>query len=285
MSRIVKIIIAVVAVLAILGAAAGVVAWTQSDKYDQKDLSHVGRYDVGALDSNGNYMSVNTSIYTKKPIECQGLNCTLSFDSVVSYEIFFYDQNNVFVHRTGKLTGAFVEDSVPFFVKFARIVITPNDDDKVTSLEVSKYAKQLTVKVNREQGFKNYTDNLVKVGALDMAISSETGEDVENLNDNNMVSEFINVSSYEECLTFRVGKYTDLTNSVIYLYDNQKKYVGYAHIVGNASIAFTSSEGTIYYNLPLDKIHFRYIRRCCFNFNYYPFRCSLYVMSANIEIY
>lgn len=256
MNKIAKTILIIVLCLAVVGGIFGVVAWTQSDKFDQKDLSFLGKYDVGGLDSNGNYMSTNASIYTKKPIECQGLNCNLVFDSTISYQLYFYDQNNEFVHTTGKLTGTFTEDGVPFFAKYVRIVITPNDDDKVTSMEVVKYAKQLKVSANREQGFKNYTENLVKVGTLDKAVNQNTGELVDLADKSNFVSEYIDVAPYDEAMMFRVGKFTDISNSAFYMYDANKNYVGYAQIGENASVIFTASDGTNYYSVSLDKIIF-----------------------------
>ena len=266
MSKTIKIILIVVLCLAVLGGIAGVVAWTQSDKFDTKDVSYIGKYSVGGLDSAGNYMSTNASIYTKSPIECQGLNCNLVFDNSISYQLYFYDQNNEFVHTTGRLTGTFVEDSVPFFAKYVRIVITPNDDDKVTSLEVNKYAKQLNVSVNREQGFKNYTENLVKIGELDKSVDSSTGEFVDLPDNNNFVSEKIDVSPYKEAMMFRVGKYTDISNSIFYMYDANKNYVGYAAIGDSANVIFTSSDGTNYYSVSFDKISsdsFKYIVVTC----------------------
>ena len=256
MNKIAKTILIVVLCLAVVGGIFGVVVWTQSDKFDQKDLSFLGKYEVGGLDSNGNYMSTNASIYTKKPIECQGLNCNLVFDSTISYQLYFYDQNNEFVHTTGKLTGTFTEDGVPFFAKYVRIVITPNDDDKVTSMEVVKYAKQLKVSANREQGFKNYTENLVKVGTLDKAVNQSTGELVDLADKSNFVSEYIDIAPYDEAMMFRVGKFTDISKSAFYMYDANKNYVGYAQIGENASVIFTASDGTNYYSVSLDKIIF-----------------------------
>lgn len=255
MSKTVKTILIVVLCLVLIGGIAGVVAWTQSDKFDQKDLSYVGKYEVGGLDSNGSYMSTNASIYTKKPIECQGLNCNLVFDSTISYQLYFYDQNNEFVHTTGKLTGTFVEDGVPFFAKYVRIVVTPNDDEKVTSLEVGKYAKQLNVSVNREQGFKNYTENLWVTDKVGAYINQSTGVVTENdtTHPDNILSKKINIASYKEGLMFRSIAPLNLVSSTstywCAFYDVENNYVG-AKLYSDLEV-FVSSEGIYYYNLPL----------------------------------
>ena len=252
MNKVAKIILIIVLCLAVVGGIVGVVAWTQSDKFDQKDLSFLGKYEVGGLDSNGNYMSTNASIYTKKPIECQGLNCNLVFDSTISYQLYFYDQNNEFVHTTGKLTGTFTEDGVPFFAKYVRIVITPNDDDKVTSMEVAKYAKQLNVSVNREQGFKNYTENLVNI-VIEGKLLNSSGEVVDSDIAGAGISDYINVTSYKESMIFR-EKATDITGTVLFCYSADKSYIGYVQVGDVATVVFTSSEGINYYSIPVSSL-------------------------------
>lgn len=253
MNKIAKTILIIVLCLAVVGGIFGVVAWTQSDKFDQKDLPSLGKYEVGGLDSNGNYMSTNASIYTKKPIECQGLNCNLVFDSTISYQLYFYDQDNEFVHTTGKLTGTFIEDGVPFFAKYVRIVITPKDDDKVTSMEVVKYAKQLKVSVNREQGFKNYTENLWEFEKAGYIIKDTGVFDDSEAHANNVISKLINVSSYKEGLMFRDdGSNSDLSNYWVAVYDNNRNYLGPKNF--NDLEVFVSSEGIYYYNLPLKNL-------------------------------
>lgn len=254
MNKIAKTILIIVLCLAVVGGIFGVVAWTQSDKFDQKDLSYLGKYEVGGLDSNGNYMSTNASIYTKKPIECQGLNCNLVFDSTISYQLYFYDQNNEFVHTTGKLTGTFTEDGVPFFAKYVRIVITPKDDDKVTSMEVVKYAKQLKVSVNREQGFKNYTENLCFVDESVNGLNFNTGEaSFDDSKEGGKVSTFVNISPYKEALMFKVNTQSNLDGIEIVCYDSSKSFLGTLNM-NNCSVVFESSQSIKYYNVDLSKM-------------------------------
>ena len=108
-----KIALIVVLILAAVGGGtAGIISLVDSDKFDTKNISDLS-FGVGGLDSTGKYMSTDKSIYTKDAFECQGLSVSLEFDSEISYQIYFYDQNNDFVHTTGKLEGAFVSDSIP----------------------------------------------------------------------------------------------------------------------------------------------------------------------------
>lgn len=251
-----KIAFIVVLILAAVGGGtAGIISLVDSDKFDTKNISDLS-FGVGGLDSTGKYMSTDKSIYTKDAFECQGLSVSLEFDSEISYQIYFYDQNNDFVHTTGKLEGAFVSDSIPFFAKYARIVITPDDDEKVTTLEVLKYAKQLNAKVNREQGFKNYTENLMEVD-IEGSLLQGDNEVVSSDIDGAFISKYVNISSYDEGLMFRIYT-TDISGSAIFLYDFSKNYLGKVVVKDVSVSVFTSSEGINYYEVSLEKLREKY---------------------------
>lgn len=259
MAKGLKIALIVVLVVAVLGGGvAGIISLVDSDKFDTKNISDLS-FGVGGLDSAGKYMSTDQSIYTKDAFECQGLNVSLEFDSEISYQIYFYDQNNDFVHTTGKLEGAFVSDSIPFFAKYARIVITPDDDEKVTSFEVLKYAKQLNAKVNREQGFKNYTENLLDFSYENYYINAN-GELTENDPETTSYTfvttcEYVNISSYEEGLYFKDNPNSSWTQGMVFFfYDINKNFIDFVVVRDFAVNTFISSEGIYYYELNLKLI-------------------------------
>ncbi len=249
-----KIILTILVVLLCLGAVGGsifgILKLTDTGKFDTKKISNTS-FSVGGLDSNGKYMNTNASIYTKEAFECQGLEVSLDFDNEIEYQIYFYDQNNDFVHTTGKLSGAFVKDSVPFFAKYARIVVTPKNDDVVSKLEVAKYAGQLTVKVNREQGFKNYTENLFDFKFDGYYLTSE-GELVENGSTYTQVAttDFVNMGSYNEALYFKAAPNSSWSGGcVLHFYDKDKNHIGEYRVDNIAVSSFVSSEGIYYYKL------------------------------------
>ena len=250
------VIAAILCIGVIVGAGFGIASLVKPDKVDNlltySTLS-ITKFHVGGLDGNGNYMNTDQSIYTKDAFECQGLNCTLDFDNEISYQVYFYDQNNEFVHTTGKLTGAFVQDSIPFFAKYARIVITPNDDNKVSMLEVMKYAKQLDVKVYREQGFKNYSEDLAVIEFSDSKLNN-LGEVVTQ--EGSCVVKKINVSSYSEAMIFKYSG--DASSYWISFYNASNNFLGQAPISLNSTI-FTSSEGVIYSLLSFKNVSFEHV--------------------------
>lgn len=253
MAKGLKIALIVVLVVAVLGGGvAGIISLVDSDKFDTKNISDLS-FGVGGLDSAGKYMSTDQSIYTKDAFECQGLNVSLEFDSEISYQIYFYDQNNDFVHTTGKLEGAFVADSIPFFAKYARIVITPDDDEKVTSLEVLKYAKQLNAKVNREQGFKNYTENLISdlnknyyynsLGVLSSFSDDYVGSFTGSTN-------LIDISPYSEGLMFRSNQNSEYCGGYeIFFFAKDKSFISSIIVRDISSFDFISSTNIVYYKL------------------------------------
>lgn len=248
MAKGLKIALIVVLVVAVLGGGvAGIISLVDSDKFDTKNISDLS-FGVGGLDSAGKYMSTDQSIYTKDAFECQGLNVSLEFDSEISYQIYFYDQNNDFVHTTGKLEGAFVADSIPFFAKYARIVITPDDDEKVTSLEVLKYAKQLNAKVNREQGFKNYTEDLSEIEFTDSGIDA-SGEVFEKTG--SCVLKMINVSNYKEAMIFKFSG--NVSPHWLSFYNSNKEFLGQGSLSNMCSV-FVSSENITYASVRFDNV-------------------------------
>ena len=245
-------ILLVVLCLGIVGGGiAGIVKLTDTGKLDMKTISST-KFSVGGLDSNGKYMNTNASIYTKEAFECQGLEVSLDFDNEIEYQIYFYDQNNDFVHTTGKLSGAFVKDSVPFFAKYARIVVTPKNDEVVSKLEVLKYAKQLTIKVNREQGFKNYTENLFSY-SIEGKLLNGSNELVDSDVAGAGVSEYINVSSYSEMLIYRLD-HPDIHSTKLFCYDSTKSFMGTVTVQDVATVMFTTSQGIDYYGIPCNAL-------------------------------
>ena len=131
-----------------IGAIFGITRLVENDD-GLKKISPA--YTVGGLGADGKYVDTEESIYTKNAFECQGLKITPDFDNCVSYQVFFYDQNEQYLESTASMTEFY--EGTPLLAKYARIEITPNEDEKVSWYEVNKYAKQLTVEVAKKQDF------------------------------------------------------------------------------------------------------------------------------------
>lgn len=122
------------------------------NRADEDGLVKVNlKYDIGGLNSQGEYEETDESIYTKNAFEAQGLNIEVAFDSNITYEVFFYDEYGEFISKTGVLEKNY-KDDIPVTSTHARIEITPKDDeDGVKWYEKTGYAKQIEVKVNEKQ--------------------------------------------------------------------------------------------------------------------------------------
>ena len=133
-----------------LGAVMGVGALLEKQEEVTTKNIHLS-YEVGGLTEDGKYLETKESIYTKDAFECQGLDVDLAFNNNVSYRVYFYDNDNNFLSSTDTLTENYDETTTPKYASYARIVVTPNDDDKISWYEVNGYAKQLEIEVNKEQ--------------------------------------------------------------------------------------------------------------------------------------
>ncbi len=153
-----------VLVCAMLGGIIYAIVVAVDGKVKTEKIS-ASEFSLGGLDENGKYVETKESIYTKDAFGCYGLTVTPEFESQVKYQIYFYDSTGEFLSKTNVLEKAYT-DEVPLLASHARIVITPNEEDGETvTMNVfnkSKYAKQLTIKVNKEQ--KSIASKLQSVG-------------------------------------------------------------------------------------------------------------------------
>lgn len=192
-------IVSVALVVATVVGIGALISHFVSNKADDNGRVEINlSYEVGGLTSYGKYEETKESIYTKEAFQCQGLLIEPQFDSTVSYQVFFYDNLGNFVSSTSSMEGYYT-DEIPTGSSYARIVITPkwdkdteDDDRKINIFQVSKYSKQLTVKVNAEQldesekflaSLEEYTEVELTVqgkGTYAMATQTFTSSDSSN---------------------------------------------------------------------------------------------------------
>lgn len=142
------IIVIVLAVALGLGSIFALRAcFTEKDSEAKKQIS-IG-YDIGALSKDGKYVESDVSIYTKEAFACEGLRITPIFDNTITYRVFFYDQDGYFISATDTLDNVYT--NVPLVACYARIEITPDDDEVVSWWEKAGYANQLKIEVSETQ--------------------------------------------------------------------------------------------------------------------------------------
>lgn len=136
----------------VLAAVLFTTLFVKMDKLTTTETISAGSYSVGGLNANGVYQETEGSIYTKKNISADGLTVKIKKEAKVTYKIYFYDAKGGYISATEELTANFESSSVPDNAVYAKIVITPAEDEdgKISWTEKSDYAKALTVTVNKK---------------------------------------------------------------------------------------------------------------------------------------
>lgn len=146
--------------LGVIFAGASLIKNVAEDKDSTTEKINL-KYEIGGLNDLGKYVEDDGTLYTKNAFECKGLTIDIDFDTNVSYQVFFYTEDDVFVESTEVLTDDYKIDVEDENITHARIEITPNwdmlevekDADQVIKwYETYKYSKQLKVSVDKDQG-------------------------------------------------------------------------------------------------------------------------------------
>lgn len=162
MSKRMKRFLEIAAVVAVLAGVIFAVVKISSIK--TRTISSLS-FSIGSLSTaDGSYVENDQAIYTKDAIECKGLSITPEFDAKASYQVFWYNEDDLYFgctevyNNTQKCLNA-----VPELAKYCRIAIYPAqvdsdgkkvDDFKVKFYEPVKYANELTIKVDKKQNYR-----------------------------------------------------------------------------------------------------------------------------------
>ena len=144
LSKVVAIVLAFVVLLAVVSIFA---------KDDDGYKTIYPSYSVGAISkTTGDFTEDEAAIYTKDIIECTGIKLSADFDSDIEYTVHLYDEDDKWircVENEGLNLTLEELDAESTAIHGVRIVIYPQSDEneKVSFLEKSTYANQLTVKI------------------------------------------------------------------------------------------------------------------------------------------
>lgn len=148
-----------IAVAAVLIISAFVAISVKLEKLETFEEVPTSAYDRGVLsDTTGKVDKDDDDalgIYTTSFFTVDGVKCVIGEDAAISYQINWYDEDKNFISVTthtddfNALTDA---DTIPEDAEFFKIEIHPNDDEdgKIGTFEVSKYAKMLTVTYDKK---------------------------------------------------------------------------------------------------------------------------------------
>lgn len=134
------IIVVLVAILAIVGISLIV----RASQAQTKTLGTLD-YQIGSLDESGKFVKDTSSIVSKKYLDVDKMKIEIAKDANVTYKVFFFDKNEVFISADETANSADYVGTIPENAALFKVVITPTKDAEVSTLEIGNYAKQLTV--------------------------------------------------------------------------------------------------------------------------------------------
>ena len=148
-----RVISLVLAALLIAGVVTGISAIVSSVNDDKKEISP--DFERGGIDEKGKAFETNGSLYTPEAFEAKGLEIKLEFDSHLSYQIFWYDEHDVFKSCTEVMTSG-GEWFTPANCR-ARIMLIPlwdeldDDDNEIGWFDVWGYTSDIEIRVDKDQ--------------------------------------------------------------------------------------------------------------------------------------
>ena len=152
--------------LLVIGAVMGITTLTAKETRTIRSTA----FSVGGINDDGNYAKTDTSIYTKDMFECQGLTIEPDFEATGTYQVFYYDSAKNFLGATQVMNaedGVYTKGDTFPFAAYCRIMISPSvsvsekeDEDvfRIRFYEVSRYVKDYTICVSKEQSYWFATD-------------------------------------------------------------------------------------------------------------------------------
>lgn len=213
------VLVAVMSAALLGGAIFGIMKLVEYNNSETKSPSL--NWQVGALDANGDYRATKGSIYTKDPFDCQGLTVELDFEANVSYQIYFYDSEVKFISSTAVMTDNFKSENIPVIAAKARIVVTPKNDNDISSSERRSYAKQLTITVLKEQSgvsdkvVLTYEDGVKVYADFELKVNED-----KSAKEQYKTSKPVNLSGYTKICVF------DKSPFCVYFGDKDGKNIG-----------------------------------------------------------
>ncbi len=145
-----KLLIASLAVVAIVLTITLCVFGVKLNKLDKTDELHPRKsWEKGLISVDGDEVRGTVAIRTKDFVPINGLTVDIRDNSGIIYQIFFYDENKVFLSCTEELAVDWDRSQLPELAEYAKFMIKPVNDPEVSRSEIQEYASELTVEWTR----------------------------------------------------------------------------------------------------------------------------------------
>lgn len=145
-------VIAVAVVLAVMAIGFAKIG----EKFESMETSTrytKNSYAIGSISTTtGKIVESKQNIYTKDMNKIADATIKLSEDATITYKVFFYDTDKVFISATDSLDEDFDAEDIAEGAVYFRVVITPGlvDGEPVelaTSADMQRYTSQISIVV------------------------------------------------------------------------------------------------------------------------------------------
>lgn len=137
-----KWLILVVGVLVLAAAIGLIVRMGSSQTYTTLGATN---YEVGALDETGAFKKNAGSFVSTDFHTVEGLTVKVEEDAELSYQLYFYDEEENFISSTNSF-GVTYNGTIPEDAKLFKIVITPTNDDDISTFDIINYNSDVEVR-------------------------------------------------------------------------------------------------------------------------------------------
>lgn len=119
------------------------------NRLDKTDELTKRDWEKGLIGADGGEIRGTIAIRTKGFVPIDGLTFDLRENPGITYQIFWYDENKVFIEATDELVVDYDMTTKPELGEYARIMIKPMNDPEVSRSEIADYASELAVEWNK----------------------------------------------------------------------------------------------------------------------------------------
>ena len=143
-SKIQSVVIGVLSAGLLLSAGALIMNNANESTYELT----TSKYEIAELADDGDLVKDGTSSLVSGFVRADDLQIEMSENAVVSYKVHYYDEDKEWLSSTTDLTADYTGEA-PENAEYARVEITPLNDNYISLFEKAEYANQIKVTVEK----------------------------------------------------------------------------------------------------------------------------------------
>lgn len=143
-NKIQSIVIGVLSAGLILSAGALIINNANESTYELT----TSKYEIAEIADDGDLVKDSARSLVSGFVRADDLEVEMSENAVVSYQIHYYDEDKEWISSTTELTVDYTGEA-PEDAEYARVEITPLNDNYISLFEKAEYASQIKVTVEK----------------------------------------------------------------------------------------------------------------------------------------